>query len=284
MWKHQDVFVKFSISWYSLKPPEMKKCYFLQEISEAINFYSLPFSRCLNTEWAEILRHCAVEIAAAEVMLSPAGFSEVFCICSVHSHAEQRQCCKVFLLYLLCDIPCGFIDTLVKRHTSLEESCSLNRLSCVCVRSHFMDVLILHRLITPVLQAAWKIAQFPQALYFVSLCLYRIAWHCNKLLSADLDNKQQNKTWCGVWHIGRCLTDVWVSRCLLLSFLELMLNAWFEMFPHPFNSSLTHSKFMHLKHHHGCGKMVQWLRVLGVLTRARVYGSQVAHNCQKLQL
>lgn len=225
MWKHQDVFVKFSISWYSLKPPEMKKCYFLQEISEAINFYSLPFSHCLNTEWAEILRHCAVEIAAAEVMLSSACFSEVFCICSVHSHAEQRQCRKVFLLYLLCDIPCGFIDTLVKRHTSLEESCSLTRLSCVCVRSHFMDVLILHRLITSVLRAAWKIAQFPQALYFVSLCLYRIAWHCNKLLSADLDNKQQNKTWCGVWHIGRCLTDVWVSRCLLLSFLELMLNA-----------------------------------------------------------
>lgn len=55
----------------------MKKCYFLQEISEAINFYSLPFSHYVNTEWAEILRHCAVEIAAAEVMLSSARFSEV---------------------------------------------------------------------------------------------------------------------------------------------------------------------------------------------------------------
>lgn len=131
MWKHQDVFVKFSISWYSLKPPEMKKCYFLQEISEAINFYSLPLSHYLNAEWEKSSITALWRLPAAKVMLSSACFSEcclLHFLCPLPSRAEAM----LPGLPPLLDIPCGFIDTLVKRHTSLEESCSLHRLSCVC--------------------------------------------------------------------------------------------------------------------------------------------------------
>lgn len=56
-------------------------------------------------------------LPTAHVMLSSACFCEVFFICSVHSQAEAML--QALLLYLLHDIPCGFIDTPVKSRRKL---------------------------------------------------------------------------------------------------------------------------------------------------------------------
>ena len=146
----------------------MKKCYFLQEISEAINFYSLPFPRYLNTEWAEILPPYAAEIAHC-------SSDAVFCLflwslfLFVLSTPKQRQYCRPSSFTCCVTSPVALL-TLRLRGTPLWKKVVLCIDDPLCVHSPFMAVLILcHRLITSVLKAAWKITRFPHALYFVSV-------------------------------------------------------------------------------------------------------------------
>ena len=101
--------------------------------------------------------------------LLPVSLKSFLFVLSTPKQSRGNECCRPSSFTCGVTSPVALL-TLQLRGTPLWKKVVLCIDDPVCVHSHFMAVLILrHRLIVSVLQAAWKITRFPHALCFVSV-------------------------------------------------------------------------------------------------------------------